>query len=85
MVQRASSETPSLSGNNRESSRMNLGIGYTAYQGGYNKLFTQVCLSSITYPASIYRHYSIANTVCTFVKSIGNIERINCFKHSYLS
>ncbi|XP_055299630.1 voltage-dependent L-type calcium channel subunit beta-2 isoform X6 [Sitodiplosis mosellana] len=41
MVQRASSETPSLSGNNRESSRMNLGIGYTAYQGGYNKLFTQ--------------------------------------------
>lgn len=44
MVQRASSETPSLSGNNRESSRMNLGIGYTAYQGGYNKLFTQVCV-----------------------------------------
>lgn len=43
MVQRASSETPSLSGNNRESTRMNLGIGYTAYQGGYNKLFTQVC------------------------------------------
>ncbi|XP_031633780.1 voltage-dependent L-type calcium channel subunit beta-2 isoform X2 [Contarinia nasturtii] len=41
MVQRASSETPSLTGNNRESSRMNLGIGYTAYQGGYNKLFTQ--------------------------------------------
>lgn len=64
MVQRASSETPSLSGNNRESSRMNLGIGYTAYQGGYNKLFTQVCLSSIIYSARIHRRYSTVTTLC---------------------
>lgn len=41
MVQRASSEAPSISGGQRES-RMGLGIGYTAYQSGYNKLFTQV-------------------------------------------
>ena len=34
MVQRASTEA-------RES-RMPLGIGYTGYQSGYNKLFTQV-------------------------------------------
>lgn len=41
MVQRASTEAPSISGGHRES-RMGLGIGYTAYQSGYNKLFTQV-------------------------------------------
>lgn len=28
--------------NNRRESRLGLGIGYTAYQSGYNKLFTQV-------------------------------------------
>jgi len=43
MVQRASSEAPSVSGGHRES-RMGLGIGYAAYQSGYNKLFTQVQL-----------------------------------------
>lgn len=32
-----------MSGGHRES-RMGLGIGYTAYQSGYNKLFTQVQL-----------------------------------------
>lgn len=42
MVQRQLSEAPSVSGGHRESSRMGLGIGYTAYQSGYNKLFTQV-------------------------------------------
>lgn len=44
MVQRASSEAaPSAGGGHRESqSRMGLGIGYAAYQSGYNKLFTQV-------------------------------------------
>uniref|UniRef100_A0A1B0EZL1 Uncharacterized protein n=1 Tax=Phlebotomus papatasi TaxID=29031 RepID=A0A1B0EZL1_PHLPP len=40
MVQRASTEAPSISGGHRES-RMGLGIGYAAYQSGYNKLFTQ--------------------------------------------
>lgn len=44
MVQRQLSEAPSASGGHRETSRMGLGIGYTAYQSGYNKLFTQVCL-----------------------------------------
>lgn len=43
MVQRASSDAPSVSGGHRDS-RMGLGIGYAAYQSGYNKLFTQVCL-----------------------------------------
>lgn len=42
MVQRASSDAPSVTGGHRES-RMGLGIGYAAYQSGYNKLFTQVC------------------------------------------
>ena len=40
MVQRASSEA-APSGGHRES-RLGLGIGYAAYQSGYNKLFTQV-------------------------------------------
>lgn len=44
MVQRQLSEAPSVSSGPRESSRMGLGIGYTAYQSGYNKLFTQVRL-----------------------------------------
>lgn len=39
MVQRASSSEAAAG--NRES-RMGLGIGYAAYQSGYNKLFTQV-------------------------------------------
>lgn len=62
MVQRASSETPSLSGNNRESSRMGLGIGYTAYQSGYNKLFTQVYNNtplSLSYLLSIYSYFEV--------------------------
>lgn len=42
MVQRASSDAPSVSGGHRES-RMSLGIGYPSFQSaGYNKLFTQV-------------------------------------------
>lgn len=41
MVQSALNDAPSASGGQRES-RMGLGIGYTAYQSGYNKLFTQV-------------------------------------------
>ncbi|XP_021703320.1 voltage-dependent L-type calcium channel subunit beta-4 isoform X8 [Aedes aegypti] len=41
MVQRASSDAPSVSGGHRES-RMSLGIGYPSFQSaGYNKLFTQ--------------------------------------------
>ncbi|XP_052864459.1 voltage-dependent L-type calcium channel subunit beta-1 [Anopheles cruzii] len=41
MVQRASSDAPSVSGGHRES-RIGLGLGYTSYQSaGYNKLFTQ--------------------------------------------
>ncbi|XP_037050492.1 voltage-dependent L-type calcium channel subunit beta-4 isoform X13 [Bradysia coprophila] len=39
MVQRATSEAPTVAGGHRE--RMGLGLGYTAYQSGYNKLFTQ--------------------------------------------
>lgn len=44
MVQRASSEAvPSAGGGGgHRESRMGLGIGYAAYQSGYNKLFTQV-------------------------------------------
>lgn len=44
MVQRASSDAPSVSGGHRES-RMSLGIGYPSFQSaGYNKLFTQVTI-----------------------------------------
>lgn len=40
MVQRASSsDVPSVSGGHRES---RFGLGYSSYQSGYNKLFTQV-------------------------------------------
>lgn len=53
MVQRAISEAPSVSGGGNggadsrqnqqhRDSRMGLGMGYAAYQSGYNKLFTQV-------------------------------------------
>lgn len=54
MVQRANSEAPSVSGGgggssisgghsqNQRENRMGLGMGYAAYQSGYNKLFTQV-------------------------------------------
>ncbi|XP_058124093.1 voltage-dependent L-type calcium channel subunit beta-1 [Anopheles ziemanni] len=42
MVQRASSDAPSVSGGHRESRGIGLGLGYTSYQSaGYNKLFTQ--------------------------------------------
>lgn len=70
MVQRASSETPSLSGNNRESSRMNIGIGYTAYQGGYNKLFTQVC-------AKLFLQPSNASSCITILRLTGQSNRMN--------
>lgn len=47
MVQRASSDAPSVSGGHRESRGIGLGLGYTSFQSaGYNKLFTQVSLSS---------------------------------------
>ncbi|XP_053666265.1 voltage-dependent L-type calcium channel subunit beta-1 [Anopheles marshallii] len=42
MVQRASSDAPSVSGGHRESRGIGLGLGYTSFQSaGYNKLFTQ--------------------------------------------
>ncbi|XP_055601203.1 voltage-dependent L-type calcium channel subunit beta-1 isoform X5 [Uranotaenia lowii] len=42
MVQRASSDAPSVSGGHHRESRMSLGLGYPSFQSaGYNKLFTQ--------------------------------------------
>ncbi|XP_050077180.1 voltage-dependent L-type calcium channel subunit beta-4 isoform X4 [Anopheles maculipalpis] len=42
MVQRASSDAPSVSGGHRESRGIGLGLGYSSFQNaGYNKLFTQ--------------------------------------------
>lgn len=67
MVQRASSEAPSAGGH-RES-RMGLGIGYAAYQSGYNKLFTQVIGSGPTLLLSC--HFWVLFSWCGCVSTTG--------------